>query len=299
MLVNIYNDHVAYTFEDGETFFTLGMRFVNKLDNENILPIITVRYNNSIRLVGGTENLKPLASALTSLNASDVVSMFKKFVYSIRSINDSDFIKTSAIDINFNRLYYDAKSKCIKFVLLPVNYECDFHDGQNWSITFRNTLLILLECILRNIPNKYAEVYSVILNTSYSDSEILSYACKYDFGIDSASDIYIQESSGNSANKMILEHNSQKGSLIFVIDKPEFVLGKSKNTADGVIDLSGMISRNHCKIYKNGSRYMIEDLKSTNGTMINGYSLNSNERYYLSNGDKLSLADIEFNVIIE
>ena len=52
-------------------------------------------------------------------------------------------------------------------------------------------------------------------------------------------------------------------------------------------------------IYRKDNLFMVEDLDSTNGTLINGYKLNPHEKYYINDGDKLTLADLEFDVVIE
>lgn len=43
---------------------------------------------------------------------------------------------------------------------------------------------------------------------------------------------------------------------------------------------------------------MIQDLESTNGTSVNGYTLEPDQKYYLKDGDSLVLADVEFKVTV-
>ena len=88
-----------------------------------------------------------------------------------------------------------------------------------------------------------------------------------------------------------------EGNLIFIVDKPEFLIGKSKE-ADGTIANSTKVSRNHCRIVRENGSYMIQDLESTNGTSVNGYTLEPDQKYYLKDGDSLVLADVEFKITV-
>jgi pSer/pThr/pTyr-binding forkhead associated (FHA) protein len=63
-------------------------------------------------------------------------------------------------------------------------------------------------------------------------------------------------------------------------------------------DDGGYVSRRHAQIIKDGAGYLISDLGSSNGTLLNGYPLLPNRSYRLRNGDrfKVGLVVIEFRV---
>ena len=63
-------------------------------------------------------------------------------------------------------------------------------------------------------------------------------------------------------------------------------------------DDGGYVSRRHAKITKDGAGYLISDLGSSNGTLLNGYCLLPNRSYRLRNGDrfKVGLVVIEFRM---
>ncbi|MBQ8318332.1 MAG: type VII secretion protein EssC [Lachnospiraceae bacterium] len=97
--------------------------------------------------------------------------------------------------------------------------------------------------------------------------------------------------------KNVLLYNT---STKIVIDKDNFIVGKSANNSDFVLDTSSAISRSHCRFVKyKDDKYCIEDLDSKNGTYLNGYQLQSGQLYEISEGDKLKLADIELDVAYE
>ncbi len=59
------------------------------------------------------------------------------------------------------------------------------------------------------------------------------------------------------------------------------------------------ISRQHCRIYFQDDTYIIQDLRSTYGTLINGKKLESDEKKVLSSGDIIELASVRITVSIE
>jgi EAL domain-containing protein (putative c-di-GMP-specific phosphodiesterase class I) len=73
------------------------------------------------------------------------------------------------------------------------------------------------------------------------------------------------------------------------LDSFPFTLGRNE-TADFQID-SRRVSREHATILKEGGRYRIQDLGSTNGTFVNGQRV---EKAKLQDGDVLLIADAEF-----
>lgn len=59
---------------------------------------------------------------------------------------------------------------------------------------------------------------------------------------------------------------------------------------DVVLDSEG-VSRYHCRVFRKGDRYFVEDLDSSNGIHLNGKRLPSREPHGLCHGDKIQLFD--------
>lgn len=79
-----------------------------------------------------------------------------------------------------------------------------------------------------------------------------------------------------------------------IINKVDFVIGKSELDVDGAITFNKAISRKHCIIHKQKDKLMIEDLGSLNGTYLNGDKLIPNKQIALKEDDKIRLANSEF-----
>lgn len=77
------------------------------------------------------------------------------------------------------------------------------------------------------------------------------------------------------------------------ITKPFFKLGKERSFVDYYID-SGYISRSHANIINRDGVYYVVDNNSRNHTYVNEQLLQSNMEVKLQNGDRVRLADEEF-----
>lgn len=77
----------------------------------------------------------------------------------------------------------------------------------------------------------------------------------------------------------------------FEIDKSPFTIGKMAGKADAVI-ADRRVSRIHAAIRKNGGKYFISDLNSTNGTCLNDRRLEQDEAAALEDGDIIKIANV-------
>ncbi len=67
-------------------------------------------------------------------------------------------------------------------------------------------------------------------------------------------------------------------------------------TPDGGLDEG--VSRRHCKIHRQGSTFLIEDVGSANGTFLNGQRLTPYLPHVLKDGDEVQVGCIKLKVII-
>lgn len=304
MKVDSFLDHIAYTFEEQETVYQLGLRYIKKLPIREIIPFVKVVHDGCDRVMYEKEQLHNLCEIALALTNSELAIALKQFCENMFAIEDTDYIAMTAIDVKYERLLYDTKQKAIRMIVLPVQSPCDFHDGESWGNAFRRMLLMLLHTIFKESPEKYQEAYYAIMDETKNEKDVLAYMREYSFGVQKVEEKVAVEKSKETkqeetaVRKLCLEHTGVLGSLIFVVTKPEYILGKASSSVDGVIPSTDMISRRHCAIYQAQDRYAVEDLGSTNGTKINGYRIDPGQRFYLNHGDVLSLADVDFNVVI-
>lgn len=72
-----------------------------------------------------------------------------------------------------------------------------------------------------------------------------------------------------------------------------FIIGKQENLVDHVLNRE-TVSRLHLRIDQKDGHYYVQDLNSTNGTMVNGRMLENNETIEVREGTDLSIAGIRY-----
>lgn len=77
----------------------------------------------------------------------------------------------------------------------------------------------------------------------------------------------------------------------YELDKPLIILGRHPE-CDVILD-AGAVSRQHARIVRRGDELLLEDLKSRNGTFLNGRPIAGSTG--LSDGDMLRICDLEFS----
>lgn len=80
-----------------------------------------------------------------------------------------------------------------------------------------------------------------------------------------------------------------------IINKEKFVIGRADDC--NLRPHSDAISRRHCVIINRGKVVGVRDLKSRNGTLVNGEKITSDKR--LRNGDTLEVGPLKFEVNLE
>lgn len=83
----------------------------------------------------------------------------------------------------------------------------------------------------------------------------------------------------------------KKGGVIPI--RGEITIGR-KHSNMLVLD-DPYVSGSHVRIYARNKKYIIEDLQSTNGTIVNDTKIKG--KYYLSSGDKIKIGGTAFKVI--
>ena len=81
------------------------------------------------------------------------------------------------------------------------------------------------------------------------------------------------------------------------VSAKQFVVGRSEDCQ--LRPKTESVSRKHCAILIKEGRAIIQDLKSRNGTFVNGKQLPENKAKVLKNGDVLRIGKLEFEVVIE
>lgn len=95
-------------------------------------------------------------------------------------------------------------------------------------------------------------------------------------------------------NQMIPFLIRRKGNEKISLNKPVFRIGKERSYADYFIGDNTAISRSHANIVSRDGEYYLIDTNSTNHTFLNGQMIQSNVETKLAHGDKIRLANEDF-----
>jgi serine/threonine-protein kinase len=108
---------------------------------------------------------------------------------------------------------------------------------------------------------------------------------------------------GGTTAKLLIEGTSELDAPVFTLEKSENLLGRRDPMSNifPEVDLSRYdpqtkISRRHARIWREGAGFMIEDLGSSNGTILlagvhDTVRLQPHQPHILGNGDRLRLGD--------
>ena len=94
--------------------------------------------------------------------------------------------------------------------------------------------------------------------------------------------------------KVFVAKGPQEGSSFFVSEDAASV-GRSSHNKIQLDEAS--VSRRHAKILKTRDRYFIEDLKSRNGTWINGHIIESGKRVPVDEGVPVAIGNVVISLI--
>lgn len=78
------------------------------------------------------------------------------------------------------------------------------------------------------------------------------------------------------------------------IDRDEYLIGRE--TVPTISKITKAVSRKHCMVTKMNGKYFVQDLKSLNGTLVNGIRIPSYELMELFENDIISMANMDFRV---
>ncbi|MGH2485674.1 MAG: FHA domain-containing protein, partial [Ktedonobacterales bacterium] len=106
--------------------------------------------------------------------------------------------------------------------------------------------------------------------------------------------VVVPMSSGNATGLLRLPSGK---TVPIAADRAEIGRGITNTEEAAAIDLTGeqyneTVSRIHALITHAGGRFEIEDLRSANGTVLNGQKLIPGQRYPLQNGDMVEFGKV-------
>ena len=110
--------------------------------------------------------------------------------------------------------------------------------------------------------------------------------------------------------RLVIEGTSELSAPTYALQKDDNLIGRRDPMSNifPEVDLSKFdpqtkISRRHAKIWRDGTAFMLEDLGSSNGTVIEGgmtnvFKLPAHQPYKLSSGDRIKIGDTRLHFVV-
>lgn len=103
-------------------------------------------------------------------------------------------------------------------------------------------------------------------------------------------DVFILDKQGRKLYGMLTIQNGDYKGETFLLNKRNIKIGKKSSACDIVLKGSDTVSREHSKINFKKNSFLLLDLGSSNGTLLNNYKIEQPEK--LEHGDKIEIGDI-------
>lgn len=286
----------SYILSDKGTFLPTEYKVLQSQANSCFVKCMKMMYNGKVQLYYLTNKYKSLGNLLPALEPDVFMVICANLIADILDVKSNGFLSCQNIDLAFERIYVDTSTYKVYLIYLPIRQRI-FDDNSSFENELRNQLVKLIQGI-----------------STLSVPETIRFAENLSKGSLSLENLYASIKSGkepiehNDGSKDDLSVRDVQMKLValnapirieLVITKNEFDIGKKADLVDGVIGFNKMISRSHCRVIKSDSQYFIMDLQSSNGTYVNHVRIQPYEQHLIKGGDIISLANSDFQVVIE
>lgn len=279
----------SYILSDNGTFLPTEYKVLQSQANSCFVKCMKMLYNGKIQLYYIASGLKPLSELLPKLDPESFLTITSHLFTDIIDVKRNGFLSCQSVDISFERIYIDPATLKVQLVYLPIS-ERIFADAAQLESELRTSVVKLILGISTLASPKTMQLSDDLSYGMLSLEDLLSRGKA------------VKEEPVQTGPKMPkgirITAMNIPGKFELVINKDDYIIGKSAASVDGVIPFNKMISRVHCRISRNGSQVSITDLKSSNGTYVNKERLQADQTYPLKNGDIVRLANSDFQVSI-
>ncbi len=293
-------NNFAYVLIDNQHFINTDYKVLLSQTNEIFVRCMKLSYNGHIGLFYETEDYTPFTKMFTQMTSDNLITIASNLFSAVIEVQNNGFLSSQNIDIAWNRIYVNQHTLKVKLVYVPV--DCGVFDSfaefeselRSSFIKLANGLVIektpRLDKFILDLSNGSLSLKDLFNRTRGEGTDIL---------IDPTyvSRTVSTDTFRDTDNYKLVAIGAPGGHFEIVLDKENILLGKKQDIVDVCIPFNNMISRKHCRIFKEGGHYYIMDVGSANGTRINGFKIPKDQKYPFKRGDIIRLADSDFQVV--
>lgn len=294
----------AYTLADNSLFLPTEYKVLQSQDDQCFIKCMKIMYNGKIQFYYLLDEYRSFAQMIPHLDADGFMVIVTNVLADILDVKNNGFLSCQKLDISFEHIYVDINTYKVKLIYLPIN-KSFYIDDASFENVFRTSLIKLLTSVQTVSSSKTLKFMSDLSNGRLSLNDLYEAAHtgkvfeQYENSRVFTTQQYQRAESTTSESRMKIVSLNAPDRIILDIDKGEYVIGKKAGSVDGVLAFNKMISRVHCKIVQKQNQFFVEDLQSANGTYVNYEKLIPNRLFPLKNGDRIRLANSDFEVVIE
>ena len=294
----------AYILNDNNNFSLTGYRILQSQEKSCFIKCAKVRYNGHIKLIYFSSAYSSLSDILSKLTPDNFINVIANLLSAIQEVQNNGFLTCTNIDISPESIFVESNTLAVKIICIPLNQINNHKTIAEFQNDFKTMLIHLIQSCPRlsadeKVSSISGELFNGVLNLQDLYNCILCktkrHHCEPPQETPQSKERKKQPELTLTTTRTLQQHS-------FKITVPVFQIGRAE-TLEGVVDFSKAVSRSHCEIIYENSRYYVVDSGSTHGTFIrpraNRYysgRIPVNEKRELHNGDYLKLADIEFLV---
>lgn len=295
-----YGTYLAYTLTEHADMHDIGYR-VMAGQEESLLPCYRVSYNGMDRLVYLTEQLTPLSECLEEAGPERLGSWLCRLAETVEEIESSGFLQAGCIDHRLNRIYVERTGSRVKLIYLPVRIPRRAQERAVFDNELRGRLIRAIGAGRQAESPGMKRLLELLQDPTVPLMELgnrLAAGSGRTAGSGRAAvapppreNAPLSDSSGSALGLQAVD-----GSISFTVAGTPFILGKSREKADGVIAGNPAVSRVHCRLIREAGKWFLEDMGSANGTYLDGRRIMAGQRTELKEGGRLRLANMEFAI---
>lgn len=295
MIIKENTKQLSFLFQEKDSYFEMGYMILQQAKLSGMLPYKRATLNGKEKLLFSIEEYQALPDVLPSLDEDEIIDILYAVVFMTQKVEENGFMKKECIWCKYENIYYDEESHKPLFAVLPITQEFRYADGATWKKGYEECLLQITE-YLSDTKKKYIRQFITwMLEANISVEELLK---QIDALGNGKSGLLVDRKEEITENKLELIYSGKEGTFSFLIENEDFIIGRSMDEADGVLQISDRVSRKHCLITKINRNYFVQDLDSANCTCVNGIRIPPYELLELGQNDVLSLADVDLRVRI-
>lgn len=296
MIVKENEKQLSFLFQEKDSYFEMGYLILEQAKLAGMLPYKRMEVNGKEKLCFLTEGLKKLSDILPELSEDETIDILYAVVFMTQRVEENGFMKKECIWCRYENIYYDMENGKTLFAVLPITQEFRYADGASWMKGYEECLLQIAGYLSERKKQRVQQLTALFQEKRIDTTELLDEINALGNGMSGLLVDRPEEVPEDKKNKLELVYTGKEGMFKFVIEEDDFLIGRNQDAADGVLQLSQMVSRRHCLITKLNRNYFVQDLDSTNGTYVNGIRIPSYELMELEQNDVLGVGDVELRV---